>query len=251
MSGVADAPGAMLERRIEVARQSGVPEEPLRRFAAERKGHGSGIAAIIEPDRALLPGVVVHTDLGPWTVYETPGHAPSHVCLFQPERRLLISGDHLLGRISLFFDYGYSPDPVGEFLSSLDVVERLGTRLCLPGHGRTFTDVRAHIDGNRELVAQRLGKARVAIAAQPLTAFEIVPRVYDSGLPAHSAPWLLTETLAMLTHLEALGHAERIAPHSGVQAGEPERWSATEAGRSAPAAAPAPAERPTAADARS
>jgi len=45
------------------------------------------------------------------------------VCLFQPERRLLISGDHLLGRISLYYDYGYTPDPVGEFLHSLDGVE--------------------------------------------------------------------------------------------------------------------------------
>jgi glyoxylase-like metal-dependent hydrolase (beta-lactamase superfamily II) len=230
-AGVQD-PEAILERRIEVARQSGVPEEPLRRFAAKRKDHESGIAAVIAPDRELLPGVVVNTDLGPWTVYETPGHAPSHVCLFQPERRLLISGDHLLGRISLFFDYGYSPDPVGEFLSSLDVVERLGARLCLPGHGRTFTDVGAHIDGNRELVAERLGTVLSAIAEQPLTAFEIVTRIYDSGMPAHSAPWLLTETLAMLTHLEALGDAERIAPHSGAQAGEPERWVAVR--RSAP-----------------
>jgi glyoxylase-like metal-dependent hydrolase (beta-lactamase superfamily II) len=221
MSAMAHDFDAALERRIEVARQSGVPEETLRRFAAERKGHESGIAAVVEPDRALLPGVVVHTDLGPWTVHETPGHAPSHVCLFQPERRLLISGDHLLGRISLFFDYGYSPDPVGEFLSSLGVVERLGARLCLPGHGRTFTDVRAHIEGNRELVAERLAKARAAIAARPLTAFEVVPLVYDTGLPAHSAPWLLTETLAMLTHLEVLGDAERIV-------GEPERWAATE-----------------------
>jgi glyoxylase-like metal-dependent hydrolase (beta-lactamase superfamily II) len=225
MSAMAEDPDAVLERRIEVARQSGVPEEPLRRFAAERKGHESGIAAVIEPDRALLPGVVVNTDLGPWTVYETPGHAPSHVCLFQPERRLLISGDHLLGRISLFFDYGYSPDPVGEFLSSLDVVERLGARLCLAGHGRTFTDVRAHIDGNRELVAERLGKALAAIAQEPITVFETVPHIYDGGVPPNSAPWLLTEALAMLTHLEALGHAERIA-------GEPERWVATEEGRS-------------------
>jgi glyoxylase-like metal-dependent hydrolase (beta-lactamase superfamily II) len=216
-------PAATLERRIEVARQSGVPEEPLRRFAAERKDHESGIAAVIAPDRELLPGVVVNTDLGPWSVYETPGHAPSHVCLFQPERRLLISGDHLLGRISLFFDAGYSPDPVGEFLSSLDVVERLGARLCLAGHGRTFTDVRAHIDGNRELVAERLAKLRGAIAAESLTAFEIVPRVFSDELASHGGPWLLSETLAMLTHLEALGQAER--------AGDPERWSATEEGR--------------------
>ena len=53
-------------------------------------------------------------------MYETPGHAPSHVVLHQPERRLLLSGDHVLGRISLYFDHGWTPDPVGEFLASLD-----------------------------------------------------------------------------------------------------------------------------------
>jgi glyoxylase-like metal-dependent hydrolase (beta-lactamase superfamily II) len=219
-------PEATLKRRIEVARQSGVPEEPLRRFAEEREHHESGISGVIAPDRELRggrDGIVVSTDLGSWTVHETPGHAPSHVCLFQPERRLLISGDHLLGRISLFFDYGYSPDPVGEFLSSLDVVERLGARLCLPGHGRTFTDVHAHIAGNRELVAERLARVRSAIASpatgtgESLTAFEVVPRIFSEELATHGGPWLLSETLAMLTHLETLGEA--------VRAGDPERWS--------------------------
>jgi glyoxylase-like metal-dependent hydrolase (beta-lactamase superfamily II) len=220
MSLEAANPDATLERRIEVARQSGVPEEPLRRFAEQRKDHETGISAVIAPDRELVPGVVVDTDLGPWTVHETPGHAPSHVCLFQPERRLLISGDHLLGRISLFFDFGYSPDPVGEFLSSLRVVERLGARLCLPGHGRTFTDVLAHINGNRALVAERLEKVSAAIATEPLTAFEVVPRIYDEELATHAGPWLLSETLAMLTHLAAEGRARR-------EGTEPERWSAT------------------------
>jgi glyoxylase-like metal-dependent hydrolase (beta-lactamase superfamily II) len=226
MSAFVEDPDAAMERRIEVARQSGVPEEPLRRFAAERKDHETGIAAVITPDRELLPGVVVNTDLGPWTVHETPGHAPSHVCLFQPERRLLISGDHLLGRISLYFDMGYSPDPVGEFVSSLDVVQRLGARLCLPGHGRTFTDVLAHIEGNRELVAERLGKALTAISERPLTVFETVPLIYDHDeLATHGGPWLLSETLALLTHLAAIGRAERINRQDGVAAAGPERWA--------------------------
>ncbi len=214
-------PDTAIARRLEVARQSGVPEEPLRRYAAERRdAHESGVAAVIEPDRKLLPGAVVETDLGPWTVHETPGHAPSHVCLFQPERRLLISGDHLLGRISLYFDYGYSPDPVGEFLASLDVVEALDARLCLPGHARTFTDVLAHIEGNRKLVGERLEKMLVVLAAgETLTAFEIVPRVYEAAVSSFTAPWLLTETLAMLTHLETTARARRVP-------GEPERWTA-------------------------
>ena len=220
----AEDPQGTLLRRLEIARQSGVPEEPLRRYAAEHADHDSGIAAIVEPDRALLPGVSIETDLGPWTVHETPGHAPSHVCLFQPDHRLLISGDHLLGRISLYFDYGYTPDPVGEFLRSLDVVQALDARLCLAGHGRTFTDVHAHIQANRELVAERLFSVREVLAAaagEPLTPFEILPRAYGDGLPAPLAQWLLTETLAMLTHLQATGQATRIA-----RDGEPDRWTA-------------------------
>jgi glyoxylase-like metal-dependent hydrolase (beta-lactamase superfamily II) len=220
MTRMAEDPEAVLARRLEVARQSGVPEEPLRRYAAERGSRGTGISGVIEPDRDLLPGVTIDTDLGEWTVHETPGHAPSHVCLFQGERRLLISGDHLLGRISLYFDYGYTPDPVGEFLHSLEVVERLGARLCLPGHGRTFTDVQAHIQGNRKLVEERLGSALDAVArGGPLTAFDVVPYVYGDSLAPQNAHWLLSKILAYLTHLEAEGRIRRIP-------GEPEQWAA-------------------------
>jgi glyoxylase-like metal-dependent hydrolase (beta-lactamase superfamily II) len=219
MSRWAEDPEAAITRRLEVARQSGVPEEPLRRYAAERRSHDTGIAAVIEPDRPLLPGVTIATDLGEWTVHETPGHAPSHVCLFQPERRLLISGDHLLGRISLFFDYGYSPDPVGEFVHSLDVVQALDARLCLSGHGRTFTDVQAHIEGNQALVNEHLERTLAAISPAPLTAFDAVPVIYnDIPFSPLTATWLLSETLAMLRHLELTGRARRIS-------GEPELWA--------------------------
>src|SRR5215210_1137019 len=110
-----ETPEETLARRIEVARQSGVPEAPLRRWAEQRRAVGKGISGELVVDRDLVPGVTVASDLGPWEVIETPGHAPSHVCLHQPERRLLISGDHLLGRVSLYFDEGHTPDPVGEF----------------------------------------------------------------------------------------------------------------------------------------
>ncbi|MBW3608946.1 MAG: MBL fold metallo-hydrolase, partial [Actinobacteria bacterium] len=89
LTAQADDPEQTLARRIEVARQSGVPEEPLRRWAEARRGQGLGVAGPVQPDRELLPGVTVQTDLGDWTVHETPGHAPSHVCLHQAGRRML------------------------------------------------------------------------------------------------------------------------------------------------------------------
>jgi glyoxylase-like metal-dependent hydrolase (beta-lactamase superfamily II) len=223
MTEAAADPDEALERRLEVARQSGVPEEPLQAYAeARRRSGGFGIARIVEPDRDLLGGAEVQTDLGTWQVHETPGHAPSHVCLLQAERRLLISGDHLLGRVSIYFDHGHSPDPAGEFLRSLDVVERLGARLCLAGHGRTFADVQAHIDANRRLVDERLGKVEEVIAGEPLTAFDAVPRIYGEAITPLNASWWLSEALCYLEHLEIEGQAIRIPGDRG----GPERWTA-------------------------
>ena len=86
---LADDPAAAREHRLEVARQSGSPAAPLARYRESRRGgEETGIEAIREPDRDLLPGLVVETDLGAWQVHETPGHAPSHVVLHQPERTL-------------------------------------------------------------------------------------------------------------------------------------------------------------------
>jgi glyoxylase-like metal-dependent hydrolase (beta-lactamase superfamily II) len=209
MTEAAQDPDAALARRVEVARQSGVPAEPLQEWAEGRRGQGYGIAKIVEPDRDLLPGVIVETDLGPWEVIETPGHAPSHVSLFQPERRVLISGDHLLGRVSLYYDYGWSPDPAGEFLSSLGAVAALGARLCLSGHGRPFTDVAGHIRANRELVRERLGGIESALAEGPRTAFDLVPAVHGEELSLATATWWLPETLVYLTHLEREGRVAR------------------------------------------
>ena len=198
-------PEAALARRLEVARQSGVSEQALRRYAERAKDMPSGVAAPVEPDRALVPGVEIETDLGPFTVHETPGHAPSHVCLFQRERRLLISGDHLLGRISLFYDYGWTPDPVGEFLSSLDVVDRLNARLALSGHGKPFVDVHGHVEGNRKLVAEHLESVLGALADGRRTVMELVPLVYGDQIDETNASWLLAQTLSYLQHLERAG----------------------------------------------
>ena len=212
-------PQAALARRLEVGRQSGVPPQALAEYAERAKDFPSGVARLVEPDHPLVDGVTIETDLGTWTAYETPGHAPSHVCLFAPERRLLISGDHVLGRISLFYDYGYTPDPVGEFLGSLDKVDALDARLALSGHGKPFVDVHGHIEGNRRLVAERLEAVQNAMRTGPKTALEILPDVYSQPLTVHNATWFLAETLSYLRHLQAQGRIDSAAD------GDVERWS--------------------------
>jgi glyoxylase-like metal-dependent hydrolase (beta-lactamase superfamily II) len=216
---LADNPEAALEARIEVARQSGVPVAALERYREARSDSESGIDAIREPDRELLPGVEVETDLGTWQVHETPGHAPSHVVLHQPERGLMISGDHLLGRTVLFFDYGHSPDPIGEFLGGLDTVEPLAVELVLPGHGRTFRDADAKIAEARRQVDELLGKVRAALGEGERTAFEIVGEIIGAeNVNSPASAWALQIVLSCLDHLAIAG--EVVA----VEGTDPQRW---------------------------
>ncbi len=228
---LADDPAAALEQRIEVARQSGVPPAALERYRESRKGDAdTGIDAIAEPDCDLVAGVEVETDLGAWRVYETPGHAPSHVVLHQPERRLLISGDHLLGRTVLFFDHGHSPDPVGEFRRSLDEIEPLEVDLCLPGHGRPFREPALKIAEARRQVDELLAKARGSLAGgEERTAFEIVAEfVGPENVNSPVSAWALQIVLSCLDHLAILGEAEP------VEGTDPQRWKLRQTSASAP-----------------
>lgn len=219
---LADDPGAALEARIEVARSSGVPPKSLERYREARNDSETGIDSLKEPDRELVPGVEIETDLGAWQVHETPGHAPSHVVLHQPERRLLISGDHLLGRTVLFFDYGHSPDPVGEFLASLDRVEPLDVGLVLPGHGRTFRDPEAKIAESRRQVEELLGKVRTTLGQEERTAFEIVAEIIGpENLNSPASAWVLQIVLSCLDHLAIAGEVETI------EGADPQRWRLT------------------------
>ena len=222
MTEPARDPEASYDERADSALRHGVPEEMVRRGRESRRGEGFGVSGLIQPDRPLTDGDEVATDLGTWRVVETPGHAPSHICLYEPQRRILISGDHLLGKVSLYYDRD-ADTPVAAFLDSLDRLDSLGARLCLAGHGRTFTSIDAHITANRDLVAERLRRAEEAISAEPRTAFEAMAALYDFEVPAAAVQWLLAETLCYLEHLEADGRAERLDER-------PVRWRA--AGRS-------------------
>lgn len=219
---LASDPETALERRLEVARQSGVPVDTLDAYRMRGDDSESGVAAIREPDRDLVPGVEVVSDHGTWQVYETPGHAPSHVVLHQPDRRLMLTGDHLLGRAVLYFDQGHTPDPVGEYLHSLDVIEPLGPNLCLPGHGRPFRDPELKIAAARQQVEEMRERVRGLLAEGERPAFGIVEAILGpDNLEAPASTFLLQIVLAVLENMAARGEAAAI-PDT-----DPQRWSLT------------------------
>ncbi len=197
---------AARERR---ARDEGVPEALLSLFADVRE-ETEGVIAARDGDHQLLAGVRLPSRLGDWEVIETPGHSPSHVGLRQREHRVLIAGDLVSFVFAPYFDYGYSEDPVADFLASLDSVAAMGPfELVLPGHGRPLQDIDALVATHREGIAERLALTRAAVAKGPAGAYELTVRAFGDGLGGEDVVWRMTEMLAYLRHLRLAGEIVR------------------------------------------
>ncbi|MEU8657420.1 MBL fold metallo-hydrolase [Actinoplanes philippinensis] len=110
----------------------------------------------------------------------TPGHTPGHLCLLEPDAQVLLTGDHVLPRISpnIGLQLG-GEDPLGLYLESLGKVAAYDECEALPGHEYRFRGIAARaaeLDGHhrercREILAtvERLGAATIWQVASQLT----------------------------------------------------------------------------------
>jgi len=82
-----------------------------------------------------------------WQVLHTPGHTPGHLCLWQPDERLLIVGDVLsdydVGWVNLGLD---GADAAATAWQSLRRLADLEPRVLLPSHGPIPADPVAAFD---------------------------------------------------------------------------------------------------------
>jgi glyoxylase-like metal-dependent hydrolase (beta-lactamase superfamily II) len=134
------------------------------RFAADPPGRERDFDP---PDEWLSAGPLV-TEVGrTLEVVETPGHTRGHVVFHDLAAGLLFAGDHVLPTItpSIGFEAVLSPNPLGQFLSSLALVRARPDARLLPAHGPVTESVHARVD---ELVGHhgwRLEATEKAVAA--------------------------------------------------------------------------------------
>lgn len=82
---------------------------------------------------------------------ETPGHTKGHICLYEEQKGILISGDHILNDISPIIQlWSDDENPLADYLASLQKVAALDVDLVLPGHRTTFTDCKRRIEELRQ-----------------------------------------------------------------------------------------------------
>ena len=183
----------------------GVP----RPIAEELIQSGANYAPFIryQPDPVL---VADGERLDGWELVDAPGHADGQLCLLKDG--VLVSADHLLGRITPTVGLWPEsrPDPLGDYIRSLERTIELAPRLALPGHGEPIVDPvgRAHelIEHHRE----RLEVAEAALTDAPRTGFDLSFELFGANLKPVSRRFAVAETLS---HLERLVREDRAARH--------------------------------------
>jgi len=127
------------------ARLHGFPENELDKALRAHPGYRYGLRDCADFS-ILEEGDRIRIGDYSFVCIETPGHSPGHMCLYEPNKKILVSGDHILiditPNIQLWSDKG---DPLNEYLKSLDRIYDLGVDLVLPGHRDIFTNHKKRI----------------------------------------------------------------------------------------------------------
>ena len=140
-----------------------------------------------------------------WLCLHTPGHTEDHLCLFDPEYGLMLSGDHVLPTITPHIS-GLTPypDPLARFFESLERMYTIeGVTKVLPAHGHPFDDLSGRAKAIRRHHEHRLNTIRSAAEElRTATVPQYMQRLFSERSWGNMAE---SETFAHLEHLRVLG----------------------------------------------
>jgi glyoxylase-like metal-dependent hydrolase (beta-lactamase superfamily II) len=151
------------------------------------------------PDIFLSGGERIDTGIFRFEVLWTPGHSPGHICLYEQEKRILISGDHVLSRITP--EIGLNPfsslNPLGDYIRSLENLKKLEVEIVLPGHEEYFVDLETRID---ELIQHHERRKEDIVRILKTSSQEVAYKI------AMEVPWMPEKRGKAWEDLDHWGH---------------------------------------------
>ncbi len=160
------------------------------------------------PTRRVRHGSTIRLAGRDWFAVHTPGHTLDHLCLYDPEHGILLSGDHVLPTITPHIAGSANGDALHSYLATLDLVAQLdGVKIGLPAHGHPFDDVPGRVDAIKEHHAERTETLRdVSVAIGPAGVVELSHELFPER---HWGVMAESETFAHVEHLARSGQIER------------------------------------------
>ena len=108
----------------------------------------------------------------------TPGHSPGHTCLYDEEKKILFSGDHVLGSITPAIQLRSDHEnPLKDYVRSLERLSRFSVRLVLPGHGGIFKNYAERVAQLMTHHEERATDVLLALASGEKDPYEVASRI--------------------------------------------------------------------------
>ena len=165
------------EAMIAYAGKNGYPENELRSALDKHPGAKYGSDWIPEM-KVLDDGDEIHVGDYHFKCVVTPGHTMGHICLYEPSKKILVAGDHILIDITPNIQcWSDTQNPLKHYLASLDKVAGLQVDLILPGHRRLIRNHDARIAELKQHHAHRLNEVLAILGGGPLNAFQVAARM--------------------------------------------------------------------------
>ncbi len=193
------------QRFLEHWTTHGMPSETVAGIAAESDALVRAVHWVEEPDRLLEAG----DEVDGWRVEVLPGHADGHIALFKGG--VMIAGDAILGGITPTIGlYPNSrPDPLGDYLGSLERIAELAPRVAYAGHREPIPDPAARAREIAQHHEERLERTEAALGPEPRSAYEVSLALFTDELSTTLRRFATAEALAHLERLVAVGRAGR------------------------------------------
>lgn len=175
------------------------------------------MAKPVLPDRLIAQGELMDVPGRRVRALWTPGHTPGHTCFVLEDEGRILTGDHLLPRITphigLWDPADVDRDPLGDFLDSLETLRAAaaerGIDEALPAHIGTVADLRARAAEIRDHHLARCEELYELLTDGPRTAWRLAEELsWKYGwpnLPVLMRRVALAETQAHIRHLERTG----------------------------------------------
>ena len=217
-----DEPDDLLQQMGTMLRRDGAPPEEIDALQNASMPVRPWVTAVT-PDILMEDGD--NPEIPGWelTAIWTPGHSPGHLCFYEATNRLMLSGDHVLPRITpnISFHPQAGPDPLGDFLHSLDKVAAYESDEVLPAHEYRFHDLGARTNELKAHHHARFDEILAAIRDGQTTTWDIAGRMTWNRPWEQIQGWMrraaVGETLAHLHYLERRGVVHE-------EVGEPSHW---------------------------
>ena len=169
------------------------------------------------PFRFVEDGDVFQRGVHRFLAVSTPGHTVGHTCLYEPEKKVLFSGDHLLGDITpSMLAWTDGDTSLRDYYESLDKILSLDVETVLPGHNEVFSNCRERIEEMRNHYQSWTEEVFSVLTEEGMDAFGTASQIIFNltgprGWKCLSLLYQFYVTSDVLAHLKYLEQKGRVA----------------------------------------